>query len=332
MRRQGRALHLGLLTLAAFLAVAVNVMLGPADLGLDRVWAALIQRGDGPAATIVWQIRLPRSLTAALVGTALGLSGATFQALLRNPLAEPYILGISGGAAVGVVLILALGWAGGAAWGLPVAALVGALAAIFGVFRIARSATGRLDPRVMILAGVVLGAFFNAAIMLVLSFAEAESIRSVVFWTMGSFGASSWRGVTILAGYTLPAAVLLYAQARSLNLLGIGEETAAYLGARVERVKTLCYFLASVLAAACVAVAGVIGFVGLVVPHAIRLVWGSDHRFLLPASMAGGAAFLASADLVARNVAAPTEIPVGVVTAFVGVPFFILLLRREVSR
>ena len=333
MKHEPRPWHLAALVVAVLVAFAVSLAFGPAGLSPARVWAALVGRaGAGPGATILWQIRMPRTLAAMLVGAALAISGATFQALLRNPLAEPYILGISGGAAVGAVLALVLGWGQGASWGLPVAALAGALTAILAVFRIARTASRRLDPRIMILAGVVIGAFFNAAVMLVLSFARAESVRAVVLWTMGSFAVASWRGVGILAAYTLPAAVLLYAQARPLNLMAVGEDTAAYLGTRVERVKLISFFLAAFLAAACVAVAGIIGFVGLIVPHAVRLIWGSDHRYLLPASLLGGAAFLTAADVVARNAAPPTEIPVGVVTAFVGVPFFLLLLRRETSR
>lgn len=333
MKLRGCWSHLLFLLGALLLALFASVLFGPTDLGPVRAWTALVRPGStGADATIIWQIRLPRGLGAVLVGAALAVSGATFQALLRNPLAEPYILGVSGGAAVGVVGVLVLGVGAGAVWSLPLAAFLGALVAILAVFRIARTASHRLDPRVMILAGVVMGAFFNAVIMLLLSFAEAESVRSVVFWTMGSFGAVGWQGLAALAAYTIPASALLYAQARALNLLAIGEETAAYLGARVERVKMLSFFLASLLAAACVALAGVIGFVGLVVPHAVRLVWGSDHRFLLPASMVGGGAFLASMDLVARVAVPPTEIPIGAVTAFIGVPFFIVLLRKELTR
>lgn len=333
MRIAPRPVHLVLLSIAALAAVLTDVAVGPASLGIGGVWDALLGRADGTAAeAIVWQIRLPRGITAAVVGASLAASGATFQALLRNPLAEPYILGVSGGAALGVVSVLVFGWGGASAWSLPLAALGGAIVSVLAVFRIARTTSRRLDPRVMILAGVVIAAFFNATIMLVLAFAEAEAVRSVVFWTMGSFSAAGWTGVGVLTAYAAPAALVLYAQARPLNLLGVGEDTAAYLGTRVERVKTLCFFLAAFLAAICVAVAGVIGFVGLVVPHAIRLIWGSDHRFLLPASMLGGAAFMPAADVVARNAAAPAEIPIGVVTAFVGVPFFLLLLRREVTR
>jgi iron complex transport system permease protein len=333
LKHQPRLRHLAFLTLVAGLAVLTDLALGPAGLSPIELWDAFGNRtGGSAAATILWEIRMPRAVAAALVGSALAVSGGTFQALLRNPLAEPYILGISGGAALGAVTILVLGWGAGAVWSLPLAALVGALAAILIVFRVARTASRRLDPRVMILAGVVIGAFFNAAIMLILTFAESESLRSVIFWTMGSLAAPGWDGVAVLAAYVLPATAILYAQARPLNLLSIGEDTAAYLGTRVERVKTISFFLASFLAAACVAVAGVVGFVGLVVPHAVRLIWGSDYRFLLPASFLGGAAFLTGADAVARNVAGPAELPIGVVTAFVGVPFFVLLLRREVGR
>jgi iron complex transport system permease protein len=182
---------------------------------------------------------------------------------------------------------------------------------------------------VLLLAGVVAGAFFNAVILLLLTLAGIESFRSAVFWMMGSLAASSWRAAFGLALYTLPAAALLFTLARPLNLLAIGEETALFLGTRVERVKLVAYFAASLLVAAVVAACGVIGFVGLIVPHAVRLLWGSDHRLLLPASLLGGGVFLLLADTAARTIAAPGELPVGVITALVGVPIFVLLLRRS---
>ncbi len=263
-----------------------------------------------------------------LVGGGLALAGAVFQALLRNPLAEPYILGISGGAAFGAVLTLALGLAA-ASWLLPTAAFAGALLAIALVFGVAISAGRRIDVRVLLLAGVVVGAFFSACIALVLALAEADVVRSAVLWMMGSLSGATWREVGIVTVYTLPAALVLVALARALNLMAIGEETAGYLGTDVERVKRVGYGVASLVAAAGVAFTGVIGFVGLVVPHAVRLVWGSDHRRLLPLSFLAGAAFLTVADLLSRVALAPTEVPIGVVTAFVGVPFFLVLLRRS---
>ncbi|MGD8289251.1 MAG: iron ABC transporter permease, partial [Gemmatimonadota bacterium] len=294
------------------------------------VWAVLSGGGDAATRDIVLRLRMPRVLLALLVGGGLAISGATFQALLRNPLAEPYILGISGGASVGAVLVIALGLAAAGSWVLPLAAFAGALLAIVLVFRVA-TATGRaMDVRVLLLAGVVVAAFFSACIAFILSVSPARTVQSAVLWIMGSLAAASWRSVSLAAVYTIPAALLLMGLARPLNLLSIGEETAHYLGADVEGVKRLSLAIAALVTASGVAVAGVIGFVGLVVPHAMRILVGSDHRALLPLSFLAGGVFLAVADLVARLTLAPTEIPIGVITAFVGVPFFLVLLRRSV--
>lgn len=280
---------------------------------------------------IVLGLRLPRVLLGVLVGGGLALAGATFQALLRNPLAEPYILGISGGASVGAVLVLAFGWAATGSWVLPLAAFAGAVTAIAMVFGVA-TATGRaMDVRVLLLAGVVVAAFFSACITLILSVSSARTVQSAVLWIMGSLASADWGNVGLTAAYTLPAAAILLTFARPLNLMAIGEETAAYLGADVERVKRFALLIAALITASGVAVAGVIGFVGLVVPHAIRLLVGPDHRALLPLSFLAGGTFLTLADLVARLAVAPTEIPIGVITAFVGVPFFLLLLRRSLT-
>jgi iron complex transport system permease protein len=324
-----RAARLILLGAIALTAVLLSVAVGAVPLPIAAVIQGARGIGDPTTVAIVQQLRLPRAIVAALVGAALAASGATFQALLRNPLAEPYILGVSGGAAVGAVAVIVLGVGARHAWAVPAAAFGGALLAIVLVLRIAASADRALDTRVLLLAGVVVGSFFNACILLALTLSDAESFRSAVFWMMGTFAGSTWGGAGIFALYLLPALALLMALARPLNLMAIGEETAFYLGARVELVKLVAYAAASLLAAAAVAAAGVIGFVGLVTPHVIRLAWGSDYRFLIPASALLGAAFLAGADALARVAAAPAELPVGVVTAFVGVPFFVWLLRRR---
>ncbi|CAN5431937.1 iron ABC transporter permease [soil metagenome] len=328
--RQG-ALRLLLLGAILALALIVSIRLGAVTLSVREILDAVRGIGDPTAVAIVQRLRLPRAVQAALVGGALGVSGATFQALLRNPLAEPYILGISGGAAIGAVSAVVLGWAAAAPWSLPVAAFAGALLAILLVLRIAASVGRALDTRILLLAGVVVGAFFNACILLALVLADAESFRSAIFWMMGSLATATWGSTAVLTLYLLPSLLLLLALARPLNLLAIGEETATHLGTRVERTKLLAYGTASLLTAAAVAVSGIIGFVGLVIPHMIRLLWGSNYRFLLPASALLGAAFLVLADTLARVAAAPAELPVGVVTAFVGVPVFVWLLRRRVA-
>lgn len=317
--------------LAALLALALvaSIALGAAELSVGEVAAALAGEGDETTRAIVLRLRLPRALLAALVGGALALSGAVFQALLRNPLAEPYILGVSSGAAAGAVGAVALGWSIHTAWATPLAAFTGAILATALVFRIAAAADLSLDTRTLLLAGVVVGAFLNAGIVVLLTFTDLETFRAAVFWMMGSLATADWTAVATLAAYLLPAVIALLALARSLNLLAIGEETAGYLGTRVEVVKWTAFLVASLLVAASVAVSGVIGFIGLIVPHAIRLVWGSDHRLLLPASFLAGATFLLIADLASRTIAAPAELPVGAITALIGVPVFITLLARR---
>ncbi len=322
-------LRLVVLLILFVASIAAGVMLGPAGIEPAEVIRALRPDAEPSVArTIVISVRLPRVVAAALIGGSLAVSGALLQALLRNPLAEPYLLGVSSGAAFGVVAVLTLGTLAFAPLALPVAALLGALLAIAIVFRAAR-VVDRLDTRILILAGVVVGAFFSACVMLLLSFAEATTLRSAVFWTMGSLSQIAWSGVAILAAYALPACGVAFLIGRHLNALSMGEETAAYLGTEVETVKRLAYFLASFLAAATVSLAGVIGFVGLVVPHSVRLIWGSDHRRLIPLSLVAGATFLVIADTAARTLARPREIPVGVITALVGVPLFLVLLRRK---
>jgi iron complex transport system permease protein len=321
--------RLALLAAVAAVSLLLAVRLGAVPLSLRQVVDGVRGVGDPTTVAIVRRLRLPRAVLAAMVGGSLAASGATFQALLRNPLAEPYILGISGGAAVGAVFAIAIGGAAATAGIVAACALAGALLAIVLVFRIAAVVGRALDTRILLLAGVVVGAFFNACILLALTFADADAFRSAIFWMMGSFAGATWRGIGLLAAAMVPALAILLALARPLNLLAVGEETAAYLGTRVERTKLLAYGTASLLTAGAVAVSGVIGFVGLVVPHVVRMLWGPDHRFLVPASVLLGAAFVVLADTLARTAAAPTELPVGVVTAFVGVPFFVWLLRRR---
>jgi iron complex transport system permease protein len=323
---------LRLLVLAAVLAGALllSVRLGAVRLRVDEVVGALRGVGDPATVAIVRRLRVPRSILAALVGAGLAASGATFQALLRNPLAEPYVLGVSGGAAVGAVFAIVLG-ASAASGTVALAAFAGAALAVVLVLRLAASIGRALDTRVLLLSGVVVGAFFNACILLALTFADTESFRAALFWMMGSFSGATWREIGLLALAGGPAVLVLMGLARSLNLLSIGEETAAYLGVRTERVKIVAYGTASLVTAASVSVSGVIGFVGLVIPHLVRMVWGADHRFLLPASLLLGATFLVLADVVARTVTAPTELPIGVITAFIGAPFFLWVLRRRTA-
>lgn len=327
------SLALRLIVLAALLAVALlaAVRLGAVSLTTRVLLEAIGGRGDPATVTIVRELRLPRALQAALVGAALAVSGATFQALLRNPLAEPYILGVSSGAAAGAVLAVVTGWAVRFFWALPVAAFTGAVMSMLLVFHIAFRVGRVLDTKVLLLSGVVVSSFLIAVIWLVLTFADTESVRSAIFWMMGSHAGASWRSVAILGSCLVPSLLILFALARPLNLLAIGEPTAAYLGTSVERTKIVAFGTATLLTAASVSVSGTIGFVGLVVPHAIRLLWGSDNRGLLPCSAIAGAAFLVGADTLARSLAGANELPIGIVTALVGVPCFVWLLRRRTA-
>jgi iron complex transport system permease protein len=325
-------LRFGLLLLVPVGAVVAGVLLGSEPLSPGEVVAALSGSGAETTRRIVVDFRLPRVVLALVLGGGLAVAGATFQALLRNPLAEPYILGVSGGAAVGAVAVLALGLTAAGSWTLPIAALAGALVAIAIVFRVAAvGGRGHVDVRVLLLAGVVVGAFFSAVIALMLAISDARTVQSAVYWMMGSLTTAGWGEVAIAATYTLPAILLLLSQSRALNAIAVGEESALYLGVDVERVKWTALVIASLVTAAGVAVAGVIGFVGLVVPHLLRITLGADHRVLLPMSFLVGGAFLAFADVIARTVMPGLEIPIGVVTAFVGVPLFLVLLRRSTA-
>lgn len=321
-----------LLLLAGLIAALfLSVRLGHVSLTNLQLLQSLRGDGDPTYRRIVLEIRLPRALLGLLVGGGLALSGSVFQALLRNPLAEPYILGISGGSAAGAVLVLSLGLASQSSAFLPAAAFGGALLAILLVFRVAASADRGMDVRVLLLAGVVVGAFFTAVIALILAISQAQAVRSAVLWMMGSLAGASWESVAVVAGYTIPAGLILMGLARALNLMSVGEETASYLGTDVERVKRIAYAVASLMTAAGVAVAGIIGFVGLIIPHILRLLVGSDQRIILPLSFLAGAVFLMLADVGARLILDPTEIPIGVITAFLGVPLFLVLLRRSLS-
>lgn len=323
MRARVRTL---LVLIGVGVTLLLSVFIGAADVPPGEILAILRGGGSEGNRFILLELRLPRIALGILVGGGLALAGAVFQALLRNPLAEPYILGISGGAAAGAVIVLATGWIAVTSIVLPIASFAGALLAVLLVFGVARAASDRMDVRVLLLAGVVVSSFFTAIIALLFSISDAPAVRSSMLWMLGSLSGAGWKNVAIVAAYTLPLALLLLGLARALNLMAIGEETAEYLGIRVERVKRIAYGAASFIAAAGVAFAGIIGFVGLIVPHTVRLLTGSDHRTLLPLSFLAGALFLTLADLLARTLFAPIDLPIGVITSFIGVPFFLFLL------
>jgi len=281
--------------------------------------------------TIIFQIRLPRVIGGALVGAALATAGVLFQGLLRNPMADPYIIGTSAGAALGatiaMVLPINLAFLG---FGLvPIAAFVGALAAVILVYNLARVG-GRTPVISMLLAGFVVSALLAAIMAFMMSISQrlGLGLQAVYSFLMGHISVTSWSDIAIIAPLVIGGIVAARFFASHLNAFSLGEEGAAYLGINIERDKILILALGSLLTAAAVCISGLIGFVGLVVPHAVRLVLGPDHRLLLPASALAGAAFLVIADLLARSLLAPIEIPVGIVTALIGAPVFIYLLRR----
>lgn len=313
------------LALGTVLAAGAGLTLGAVPVPPRDVLAALLG-GEGPGADIVRELRLPRVLLAFLVGGGLGVSGATLQALVRNPLAEPYLLGISTGAGLAAVLAIALGVGGG--WGVPLAAFLGALGAIGAVYRLSAVAGRRLDPRILILSGVVVSAFLQALSSAVLTLSDAAQLRNAFLWLLGGFSGASWTALGVFGAYAALPLAVLWLSSRSLDLLSLGEEPAESLGLDVVRARRRAYLATSLLTAASVAVCGAIGFVGLVAPHALRGLLGPGHRRLLPAVFVGSGAFLVLADTVARTVARPLELPVGVVTALVGVPVFASLLRR----
>lgn len=325
---RARFWSIALVSLAA--AAVLGVALGPVRLSPSSLWAALTGHGDPTAVTIVQTIRLPRVALAALVGAALGMSGAAMQGTLRNGLAEPYLLGVSGGAAVGAVAAIALGW--NAAIGVPIAAFVGAAGAAALVLSLARIAGGRADVRLLLMAGVVVGAFANAAIMVAYATAPPETVRGALWWMMGSVDSAEWRRVSWLAVYVAIGGGALVVWARDLDALALGDDGAAALGVDVERASRRAYLAAALLAAATVAAAGLVGFVGLIVPHMVRAAGLRQNRALLCGAAVVGAALVIAADVVARTVRPPAELPLGAVTALLGVPFFLLQLRRLAAR
>jgi iron complex transport system permease protein len=341
----GRALRRGplVLLLAALtvLCAAGGVALGsvpvPVAEELRIIWRALVGASQ-PAAggvmqTIVLEFRLPRVLTAALVGTILSLCGAAMQGVFRNPLADPYLLGVAGGATAGVAAAIFLGWSG-IPFIVPLAAFGGGLIAVAIVFGMAGKGAGSgLDNVALILAGVALAALFSAITALFLFLSGERERTGIVFWVMGGLAGSDWFSVWLLLPVALVGGVAIWFFGRELNALALGDEQAAHLGVDARVLKRILLLLTTLMTAFAVAMSGTIGFVGLIVPHGMRLLIGPDHRWLLPTSALAGAAFLVISDAAARTVIAPAEIPVGIVTAVVGGPVFLYLLRsRLLSR
>ncbi|MEP7025763.1 MAG: iron ABC transporter permease, partial [Actinomycetota bacterium] len=318
--------------LAAVMTAAIGI--GPVPLAPSAAWHVVLSHLSGRpvssvAEEIVWQIRVPRVLLAALIGAALTTAGTVVQVLVRNALADPFLLGISSGASVGATAVLLLGALGSLGlWAISAGSIIGALVAMVSVFAVARQ-HGRLAPMQLILCGVVMSAFYEAITSFLLFRGNPQATQSVLFWLLGSFGLAAWPQLPILGLVLIAAIVYLLSQARALNALAMGPEAASSLGVDVRRLRRNLFLVASLIAGVAVAVSGVIGFVGLVVPHIVRLIVGSDHRRALPAGIGIGAAFMVLADLLARTVVAPQEMPIGVITAFIGAPVLLVLIRRR---
>lgn len=343
MNARARRARIAILLAIAGLTVVISSSVGPAKvpamttvsimasrvLGLSAFVSSDISPTD---ALIVLEVRLPRIVLGLLVGAALSVAGSAFQGMLRNPLADPYIIGVSSGAALGasVGILLAAGTYTGWAGHIPVLAFIGAVLTVVFVYALA-NVGGRLPTDTFLLAGVVVGSFIWALVSFIMVIA-GQDLPKVVMWLMGSLSAKGWAHVRGSAPYIIAGIVGLMLMARDFNLIAAGEESARYMGLDVEGFKRKAIIAGSLITAAAVASSGLIGFVGLIVPHITRMLIGPDHRSLIPVSAIGGAIMLVWADTLARTVLAPMEIPVGIITALAGAPFFFYLLRRRRSQ
>jgi iron complex transport system permease protein len=314
-------------------------MVGPVDLNPIAVLAEIGNRlpfidvGSGfseQESAILWQLRMPRVVLGGIVGAMLALAGAAYQGVFRNPLADPYLLGVAAGAGLGATLAIAY-FPAASGWPvdpLPLAAFIGALVGVTATYALGRAGSRSRSAATLVLAGVAMASFFTAAQTFVQQ-RQSETLRQVYNWILGQLTISSWREVTLVLPYVIISAVVILLHRRLIDVLSVGDEEADSLGVDSRRVRLLIVIAASLGTAAAVAVSGLIGFVGIIVPHTVRLLMGSSYRLVLPLSVVFGAAFLILTDLAARVIVAPAEIPIGVITAFLGAPFFMLVLRRS---
>jgi iron complex transport system permease protein len=323
-----------LLFLAA--AVLTGVLVGPVDLGMLNVVRATFAHVfglhsplSGADDAILWELRLPRVILAALVGGTLAAAGAAYQGVFRNPLADPYLLGAAAGAGLGATIVVVYAPASGVTGDLlPVGAFLGAAVAVVAAYGLGRSAGAAAGPAALVLAGVTITSFLTALQTFVQQ-QHVDTVQEVYSWLLGRLATSGWRQVGIVLPYAAVAWIVIISHRRLLDVLSVGDEEAAALGVNVARVRLLVVTAATIATAAAVAVSGLIGFVGIIVPHTIRLLVGGSYRLLLPLSVIVGAGFLVFADVIARTVLSPAELPIGVVTAFFGAPFFAVVLRTS---
>jgi iron complex transport system permease protein len=303
----------------------IALVVGPTSIGFPDLFTVLFSsQSDSIVSQIIFDIRLPRILFAISVGGGLSIAGAVFQAMLMNPLAEPYILGISSGGTFGAVLsfLLSLSFIG-----TQVFAFGGAMLVMLLVFVLGKR-FGELEPNQLLLSGVMIGAFFSAGILLMMTLLN-DSLRTAVFWLIGNLSLAERDNLIFVLPVTLFVAVILVMLSNKFNILSMGNDTARQLGLNVSRLKNLTYVLVSLMIGTIVSVSGIIGFVGLLIPHLCRMIFGTDNRIVFPASFFIGAAYLTFADTIARTIAAPVELPVGAITALIGAPVFIYLLRKK---
>ena len=316
-----------------FVTVVAAVAFGSVNLALGDVFEVFVDRSSGNEASstadqIIWNLRLPRVVLAAVVGAALTTSGAVMQVLVRNALADPFLLGVSAGASVGATAVLLFGvFSGLGLWAVSAGSALGSLVAIVSVLLLAGSGTS--SPTQLILIGVVMSALFQSITSFLIFRGDPNATQGVLFWLLGSFGRATWDQIPIPLGVLVISLAYLLAHRRSLNALAMGDEAASGLGIEVVRLRRKLFVVASICAASTVAVAGVIGFIGLVVPHLVRIFVGVDHRRVLPLGLVVGATFTVLADLAARTVVSPQEMPLGVVSAVIGAPMLLLLVRRR---
>ena len=318
---------LSVLTVILFVTGIAGLSVGSVPVSFTNVVNSLFNCDcvDAMERAIILDIRLPRLLLAMVVGAGLSIAGAVLQALLRNPLAEPYILGISSGGTVGAILAIGLATGSGLLV-TPLASLTGSILVMVLVYSLGHR-HGQLDTNALLLAGVMVGAFFNAAVLLVIALFNQE-LRNSFLWLMGNLSSANLESLAVISPLIILASGFLLLQSKNYNLIATGAETALQLGVDVKKIKRLSYLLASLITGLVVSVSGVIGFVGLIIPHICRMIFGPDHRLLLPASVLLGASFMIVADILSRILLAPTEIPVGAITAAIGAPLFVWLLKR----
>jgi len=316
------------------LSMLITLNIGAVSMPFDTIIDVLLGGGNKFQRSIIMDTRLPRIILAALVGAALAVAGAAMQGVFRNPMASPYVLGISAGAAFGASLAIVTGisWLSGQL-AVPSMAFLFCFLTLFLVYSISRTKGGFVPVETLLLAGIAVGAFFNALVSLMKYFA-GEELSAIVFWMMGGLWQARWEDVAISLPMIVLGSAILWLMSRDLNTMMVGEEHALHLGLNVNGVRLIILLAASLVTAAAVAVSGIIGFVGLVVPHVVRLLVGPDHRILIPVSLLGGAIFMVWMDTLARTIILPAELPVGIITALLGAPFFVYLIisrRRKMG-